>query len=108
MQFNVGKLYEVKKYFWLLYPTKKAAAAGRASSAGDAGTAAAVVQYWSKQLNCRISYIPEKTFLHVSFQKEEFARIISPEGCGWIYVPTYDWINDSFEELTEENCHADR
>lgn len=35
MKFNVGKLYEVKKFFWLLYPTKEAAA-GAAAGAGTA------------------------------------------------------------------------
>lgn len=109
MKFKAGRLYEVKQFCWMLYPTKEAAEDAqrvfRATGYSPRLHISTVIKYWSKKLNCKVSYIPEKTLFHVVSQKKARVHIISPEGCGWLCIPPEDWTSDCFEELTEENCH---
>lgn len=104
MNFKIGKLYEVKQYNWLVYPDKETmvSTTWRTTSPWRHGYGTA--EYWSNRLNCRVSFIPEKSFFDVLSQEEEFAHILSPDALGWIYVPNQQWANDCFEELTEKSC----
>lgn len=114
MNFNIGKLYEIKQYFWLFYPTEEKAAAAAGSTAGASRRplglgvahptfaigATVAAEYWSKQLNCIVSYIPEHSLITVLKQDKEYANVLTSNGLlGWIYVPTQDWVKDCFEEV---------
>ena len=104
---NVGKLYKIEKYFWLLYPSKDIAA--RHATAGTATTtvvatttAACAAAYWSKQFNCNLTYISPKTILFPVEIDGNYAKVISTEGVGWmIYPESEPWTKGCIEEVTE-------
>ena len=93
---NVGKLYQVKKYFWLLYPSKDIAALVAAVYA-DLGDAA----YYSKKYNCKVSYISPNSIFCLLEQNGKFCKILSTNGeLGWIYLVDFYKDKDDIEEVT--------
>jgi hypothetical protein len=93
---NVGKLYQVKKYFWLLYPSKDIAAAATTTTTAAATAAAA---YWSKKYNCNVSYISPKSIFVFLEQDGKFCKILSTNGeLGWIILS--DLCKNNIEEVT--------
>ena len=102
---NVGNLYEIKKYFWLLYPSKDiAAAAARFTPttlvpdlvAAQALTRAA---YYSNRFKCNVSYIEPSIFVLLD-QDEKFIKVLSTNGeLGWIYLA--DLCKDDIEEVDQ-------
>jgi hypothetical protein len=103
---KIGKLYQVKKYFWLIYPSKDIATAAVALAPAvapavwelRAGVAAAHADYWSKKLNCNVSYI-EPNSMFVLFERDgEYCKVLSTNGSiGWIILD--DWYKDDIEEV---------
>ncbi len=97
---NVGKLYQVKKYFWLLYPSKDIAALVAAAFGGDGDTAAADAAYYSKRFNCKVSYISPNSIFCFLEQDGKFCKILSTNGeLGWIYLA--DWLIEDIEEVNQ-------
>lgn len=86
---NKNGLYQIKKHFWLLYPSKDIAAA----------LAALAAAYWGKQLDCNVTFISPKTVLFPVEMDGKYVKVISGEGVGWIIV--YDWVDEYFEEIKE-------
>ena len=119
MNFNIGKLYQVKKYYWLLYPSKDIAdhaALFSVERTDDLGAAA----YFSKHYNCNVSYIkpndifcllaedvpyiPENSIFTLLEKKDrKFLKILSPNGeMGWIgYQENKDWRKGCIEEVNQ-------
>ena len=96
---EVGKLYKTKKYYWMLYPTKDIAAA--APIATTAAAAVVAARYWSKRLNCNVSYLNPNSIFCSLEQDGKFCRILSTEGnIGWIYLP--GWCKKDIEEVKAE------
>ena len=103
---NIGSLYKVKKYFWLLFPlleTAAAAAAGAGASAPATATAqraaaAAYAAYWSNRFNCDVSYFSPDSI--VVFLEEDgiYKKFLTTDGrIGWTcFDESY---NDCFEEV---------
>jgi hypothetical protein len=97
---NVGKLYQVKKYFWLLYPSKEIADAHVFASLDT--TAAAAAAYYSKEYNCNVSYISPKSIFCFLEQNEKFIKILSTNGeLGWIYLSDFYKDKDDIEEVNQ-------
>lgn len=106
---QIGKLYQIKKHFWLLYPSKETAAAGVAGPAGGGAAGAAdYSDYWSKELNCNVTYIPENGIFCFLEQNGKFLKVLSTNGeLGWIiYSENEEWARvyreQYFQELKEE------
>ena len=118
---NIGKLYQLKQYYWLLYPSKETAAEAVADAAwtlyvaevateslssapddADDDDAAYWSDYWSNQLNCDVSFISPKTILFPIEIDGKFLKILSTNGeIGWMIYPTnQDWTKDCIEEVT--------
>jgi hypothetical protein len=105
----IGKLYKVKKYFWLMFPTKQTAARCDRCTA-DATDAAACSagnvcelksSYWSKQLNCEVIYFSPDSYI-VYFGKDGvYKNVLTSDGkIGWTwFIESY---NDCFEEVETE------
>ena len=105
---NVGKLYQVKKYYWFLYPSKDVAAhaaslrdpdfdtahalaaiAAAATTAVAAAAVAAAARYCSKYFNCNVnvSYISPKSIFVFLEQNEKVIKVLTTNGeVGWIYL----------------------
>ena len=117
---NVGKLYQVKKYYWFLYPSKDVAAhaaslrdpdfdvthAFAAIATTDPATAAAATaataRYCSKYFNCNVnvSYISPKSIFVFLEQDEKVIKVLTTNGeVGWIYL-TELYKND-IEEMNQ-------
>ena len=101
---NIGKLYQTKKFYWFLYPSKDKAAAAAAlfvAVAPDRPDVAAerLAAYNSKYFNCNISYIEPSIFLLLE-QDGEFIKILSANGeVGWIYLNNF--YKDDIKEINQ-------
>ena len=103
---EIGKLYQIKKWFWLLFPSKETAAAARSDSARS-GVAAAFIDapfgnadHWNKKLNCNVTYISPNTIFFPVETDGNYVKVVSGEGVGWIVVQ--NWAKHYFEEIKEE------
>jgi hypothetical protein len=94
---KIGKLYQVKKYYWLLYPSKDIADAFLFASLD---TAAAAAAYYSKEYNCNVSYLNPNSIFCFLEQNEKFIKILSTNGeLGWIYLS--DFYKNYIEEVNQ-------
>jgi hypothetical protein len=85
---KIGKLYQVKEYFWFLYPSK------------DIATAAAAViaaAYWSKQYNCEVTYFSPDSYIVFLEEDTKFKKVLTSTGkLGWV------WFDESYNHCFEE------
>ena len=111
---QVGKLYQVKQYFWLLFPSKDIAAA-----ASDAVKDGAIVcgrdalvflddaiddaSDWSIKFNCNVTYISENSIFCLLEEDENFLKVLSTKGeMGWMNHPQdQEWTKGCIEEVKE-------
>jgi hypothetical protein len=88
---NVGKHYEIKKYFWLLYPSKEIAVAAAVIAAA----------YWSKQYNCEVTYFSPESFIVFLQEDGKLKKVLTSDGrIGWTWFDE-DYIS-YFEEVKTE------
>ena len=86
---NIGKLYKTKKLCWMLYPSKDIA-----TTAGLITTLPGLEEgcraYWSKELNCNVSYVKQNSMFMLLVRDGEYIKILSANGeVGWIYFPDH-------------------
>ena len=115
---NVGKLYQAKNYYWMLYPSKDVAAHAANAAWSDGrcpSTRCFVVEaasaYYSKYFNCNVSYISPNSIFCLLEKDGEFIRILSANGeVGWIYLSLSNYSDsyilqrmllDDFEEMNQ-------
>ena len=110
---NIGKLYQFKKYFWFLYPSKEIAVAAYGDAAesdaaeGDAAEgdatesdAALFAYYWSKEFNCNVSYISPNSIFCLLEKDGKLIKVLSTNGeLGWIYLA--DFFKDDIKEVNQ-------
>ena len=96
---KIGRLYNVKQYFWLLFPTKETAAA--ASAATAVATAAALLSgaiYWSKRFNCEVTYFSPDSIVVFLEEDGKFKKFLTSDGrIGWTLID--EEYNNYFEEM---------
>ena len=113
---NIGKLYQIKKWFWFLYPSKEtpnyintvnlSSAAGslsisidreRARRAANMADVAFFSYCWTKVVNENISYIEPNCMFVLLEQDGECCKILTDNGAiGWIYY--VDWSKEHIRE----------
>ena len=100
---NIGSLYKVKKYFWLLYPTKETAFAHAFVERFDAlgvehhAAAAAYAAYWSKKFNCEVTYFSLDSIVVFLEEDGKLKKVLTSDGLvGWT------WFNESYNHCFEE------
>ena len=107
---NIGKLYQIKKHVWYLYPSKDIAAlaadtAAEGALAGppDDATPAYWSDYLSKEFKCNISYISENSIFCLLGNNGNLLKVLSANGeLGWIIYPQdEEWNKGSIEEVKE-------
>ena len=97
---QVGKLYQVKKLFWLLFPSKEIVATAVATAAdGDATDA----DYWSKYFNCNVTYISPNGIFCLIEKDGVYLKVLTTNGeMGWIkYLQGQEWTKGCIEEVKE-------
>jgi len=107
---KIGSLYTVKKFCWLLFPTKDAAALFAASLAlpldapphaalaPDSGSVApAAADYWSRQLKCEVTYFSQETLIVFLEEDGNYKKVLTSDGkIGWT------WFTENYNECFEE------
>ena len=99
---QIGKMYLVKEYFWLLFPTKEVVEPWRAAD-GDAFRAAyRAAKWYSERYNCNIDVVEPNTCFVLLEHDEKYFKLLDSNGnVGWIYY--YDFSNFSnYFELVKE------
>jgi hypothetical protein len=101
---NIGSLYKVKKYFWLLFPTKETAAEAAAHAATTAAAVAATAStaaWYSKRYkryNCEVTYFSFDSIVVFLEEDGVFKKILTSDGLvGWIW-----WFDESCKDCFEE------
>ena len=99
---ELGKLYQIKKYFWLLFPSKDIASeiikvvrelmglsgASTLGAAHDEDFAATAAAYWSKRFNCNVTYISENDIFCLIEEDGKYLKVLTTNGeLGWIRYP---------------------
>jgi len=100
---NIGSLYHIKKYSWLLFPSKETVHKRVHSwaSINDHHLIDDAVDYWSRQLKCNLSCVTEKSMFLLLEQDGNLCKILSTEGnIGWIIYPENEgWTNGCIKEV---------
>ena len=107
---ELGQVYRIKQYFWLLFPSKECAAAATAGSYGAAVSPRAATRaanwsnYWSKELGCVVSWIPEGEVITVLSADFKQTSVLDSNGrVGWINCDfeCWPWMAECFEKVSE-------
>ena len=106
---NIGKLYQIKQYFWMLYPSRDIAVDIQRPTHGsdpDAEGVRSVTQaaaYWSQHFDCNTSYLSPETIFFPVEVNGNYVKVISTEGIGWMVYPDNEsWTKGCIEEVKEE------
>ena len=99
---NIGSLYTVKKYFWLIFPTKETAhAAPVAGPHTDRLVAAKVAGFYSKRLNCEVTCFSPDSYIVFLEEDGIYKKVLTSDGrIGWTWF-NQDYIS-CFEEVKTE------
>ena len=103
---NIGSLYQVKKRFWLLFPTKETAdldgfdhASGYADNENAAWFWCAAL--YSRKYNCNVSWFSPESFVVYLEEDGKLKKFLTSEGLiGWTQV-NKAWLG-CFEEVKSE------
>ena len=101
---NVGSLYKVKQFFWLLFPTKDDAAAPTAVAAADSAATGSPgdATFWSKRYKCNVTYFSPDSYIVLLEEDGKFKKLLTSDGkLGWTWCD--ERYNSSFEEVKKES-----
>ena len=100
---NIGSLYTVKKYFWVLFPSKETTskALGRSLSLNcalsDVVDVRNVAAWYSELFNCEVTYFSPKTLVVFLEEDGRYKKVLTSDGrIGWI------WFSESYNNCFEE------
>ena len=92
---EVGKLYKTKQFYWILYRSENDVDFSRWTAA--ATSHAPFAQFWSTRSQ-NLPYIPPSSLFVLLEHKQQYCKVLSPEGnVGWIYLAR--WCSDDIEEV---------
>ena len=99
---NIGSLYQVKKYFWLLFPTKEiisTVGAGMSVVVSVHALGAADYAAWySRKYNCNVSWFPPDSFVVCLEEDGKLKKFLTSEGLiGWTRFGEHKSYNESFD-----------
>lgn len=102
MIFEPGKRYRISRYSWFLFPSLETATIP--SNACAARDPAAMASYWSKQLNCDVSFLNEADTIMVVEVTGIQVKAVNQEGqSGWINFPADEaWTEDTITEISND------
>ena len=101
MSFQKGKLYRIRKYWWMLFPTQHTAQLGQSSCwASTAGSAPGMASMWTKEQGDTVRFLNESTLFQVIKTEGLNTMIVGTEGTGWIHTPTSLWVDSCFDRIS--------
>ena len=93
---NIGSLHQVKKRFWLLFPTKETVATALYFT--SAVQAKQVTRYYIKECNSNVTWFSPDSFVVCLEEDGDYKKFLTSEGLiGWIWVGEEN--NEYFEEV---------
>mgnify|MGYP007028928157 CR=1 FL=1 len=94
---KIGKLYQFKEVYWLLYPSFEIAVAVNCSIPTTTST-----QFLSRRFNCNISLIqPAEMFVLLEQIENRFCKILTGDGVlGWSCMGSY-FLTNYIEEVNQ-------
>jgi hypothetical protein len=104
---KIGSLYEIKKWYWLLFPSKDIAAATSprtCDTPSAEATAGGYADYWSREFNCNVLFIPQNSMFMLLEQDGKYCKILTTNGeLGWISYPVNEvWAKGCIEEVKDQ------
>ena len=102
---KIGSLYKVKKYYWLLFPSKESAPSTAAATDPtavfvSAAGGAAVAAYYSKEYNENVTWFSLDSYIVFLEEDGKFRKVLTSEGLiGWTWFTVH--FNDYFEEVKQ-------
>ena len=98
---KIGKLYQSKKYFWMLYPSEEIAVLEGYGPIGETcNTATMAVKVRSANRRRTMSYITPNSVLVVLNQQNRCYKVLTIEGTvGWLCI--HSAYKDEIEEIDE-------
>ena len=110
---NIGSLYLVKKWFWLLFPSKETAATANiyahdiavgyaeAHHGADRESVAFYANWLSKELKCEVTYFSPDSYIVCLENDGRLKKVLTSDGrIGWIWFIQDDI--SCFEEAKTE------
>jgi hypothetical protein len=99
---NIGSLHQVKKRFWLLFPTKETADLDRFSfEFATAATASRHAAWYNRKYNYNVSWFSPESFVVFLEEDGKLKKFLTSEGLiGWTQV-NKAWLG-CFEEVKSE------
>jgi len=101
---NIGNLYKVKKWSWLLFPTKETATVLSPDELyrSTAHRALDVIAAWySRRFNCEVTYFSPDSYIVFLEEDGLFKKVLTSDGkIGWTWFT--ENYNDCFEILDFE------
>lgn len=101
---NIGSLYQVKKRFWLLFPTKETAdldGFSHTSGYADNENAAWWAARYSRAYNCNVTWFSPESFVVLLEEDGKLKKFLTSEGLiGWTQVNKPEL--GCFEEVKSE------
>jgi hypothetical protein len=109
---NIGALYEIKKRYWLLYPSRETASiAGNIAnnlnyfpkSSLTVDNAVYCSNYFSSMLKCNITYVSPNSIFVLLEQDGKYCNVLTANGeIGWIIHPeNEDLLKGCIEEVSQ-------
>ena len=105
---NIGSLHQVKKRFWLLFPTKETADLDgfrHTSGYADNENAAWYAARYSRLYNCNVTWFSPDSFVVCLEEDGDYKKFLTSEGLiGWTQV-NKAWFKawlECFEEVKSE------
>jgi hypothetical protein len=88
---NVGSLYRVKKWYWILFFSKESALAAEADvpvpDAGTAVWAARNAAYYNQKYNENVTYFSPESYIVLLEEDKKLKRILTSGGdIGWVLL----------------------
>lgn len=105
---NIGKLYQLKQYYWFLFPSKEIAARnGQVTLPADLATAYALPLAFAAQLSERsksnVTFVTPNNIFILLEEDGKFLKVLAPNGeMGWMKNPeNEEWTKGCIEEVKE-------
>ena len=98
-KFQFGKMYLVKDWFWLLYPTKELVKRAAGPSGSGMRCAYRDAKWYSEEYNCNVAVIEPNTCFVLLERDNYFFKLLNSNGnVGWIYSSNF---SECFELVKE-------
>ena len=82
---DLGKLYQIKQYYWMLFPSKEHAHVCTAAHCSQSNVHSVHAAYWSQHLKCNINSVSLNDIFCLLEKDGIYLKVLSSNGdIGWM------------------------